>query len=312
MSEVGKELTAEDRVQQAPKVIVVAGDQPGEMHKYTPYTPKGESYRLDPICGDIQDALSQDRNNKKADRSAAAGFLNQRYATIAECTRSWLDMTLEPAAMGFTNIVESSIKETLKSISAEQQKDILFSYLLGKFDSKLLTQAAISCLRRSALLRCINVGACLTRTITIHDMFIAYARMTVRNWYVRGVVNEIHCQKDLSFARNKTTPEEEARAFGIVELFAHASLDGTVNYDEVLRSMKNKQESVRKFGNHKGLLVLANEMRKFNLLESVQNRVVEGAEERTWQPAANAGELQLVKKITRWVVPTIRVGRMCA
>ena len=52
-------------VVEAPKVVVSAGDQPGEMSKYTPYSAKGESYRLDPICGDIEDALQQSRAKKK-------------------------------------------------------------------------------------------------------------------------------------------------------------------------------------------------------------------------------------------------------
>ena len=131
MAEMGKELTNSERVVAAPKVIVVAGDQPGEMHKYTPYSPKGESYRMDPVCGDIQDALSQDRSNKKADRSAAASLLNRRYAAIADATKSWLDMTLDTEAMGFTNVVEAAIKESLRGHDGAKS-DIMFSYLAFK------------------------------------------------------------------------------------------------------------------------------------------------------------------------------------
>ena len=54
-----------EKIVEAPKVVVSAGDQPGEMSKYTPYSAKGESYRLDPICGDIEDALQQSRAKKK-------------------------------------------------------------------------------------------------------------------------------------------------------------------------------------------------------------------------------------------------------
>ena len=55
LPEVGKELSQDCTVQQAPKVVITVGDQPDEMMKYTPYSKKGESYRLDPICGDIQE-----------------------------------------------------------------------------------------------------------------------------------------------------------------------------------------------------------------------------------------------------------------
>ena len=96
---------------------------------------------------------------------------------------------------------------------------------MGKFDSKMLAQAAIVSLRRSALLRCINPTARFARVITVHDMLMAYSRMVARNWYVRGVINEIHHHKELDLVRKNSTPDEEAEANAVVTLFSCARED---------------------------------------------------------------------------------------
>ena len=73
---------------------------------------------------------------KKADRREAAMFLNRRYAAIAEATPDWLDMPLSKTGHGFTVVVESGIKQALKGCGRDGSSDIMFSYLLGKYDSK--------------------------------------------------------------------------------------------------------------------------------------------------------------------------------
>ena len=194
----------------------------------------------------------------------------RRYAALVECTSRWLDMTLTPAAMGFTTVVEGAIKTAMKS-HPKAARDIMFSYLLGKFDSKLLAQAAIVCLRRNALLRCINPAAAFSREITIYDMQIAYSRMKVRNWYVRGVTNEIHSPKELAMVRDQTTPEEEAHAKTMLELFATCDATGIVDYDKALRAMKAK-EALKNFANHKELVQIVRLMVKANLVAEVGNK----------------------------------------
>ena len=242
MLELGKELTSSDTssVQAAPKVNVTVGDQPGEMAKYTPYTSKGESYRLDPICGDIDDALFQSRNNKKASRTDAALFLNRRYAAVYSATKSWTGMTLSKECMGFTNAVEEAVDTRLRDIE-EADSDLMFSYVLGKFDAKFWNQACLVSLRKSYILRCINPEAEFVSEIIIADMFMAFSRMKVRNWYVRGVINHIHYGKELERTRLKITPEEELQAKVMVDVLSHVNDDGEAKHEEVAKGLRQKQ-----------------------------------------------------------------------
>jgi len=84
MPEIGKELAGRENITAAPKVILTLGDQPSEVLKYSG---KGESYRLDPVCGDITDALNQDRRMKKLDRRGCAALLAARYCVLARQTQ---------------------------------------------------------------------------------------------------------------------------------------------------------------------------------------------------------------------------------
>ena len=113
MPELGKELGGQHNVVSAPKVIVSVGDQPGEVSKYTPYTVKGESYRFDPVCGDIADALAQKRNSKKVDRSQTARYLSRRYISLATETATWASMELDEECRGVGNVLEETIKDFL-------------------------------------------------------------------------------------------------------------------------------------------------------------------------------------------------------
>ena len=100
MPEIGQELSKKPTVTAAPKVILTLGDQPSEMAKFTPYTGKGESYRMNPVVGDITDALMQARNSKKLKRDVCSSYLARRYASLLKQTNTWADMTLDVEAAG--------------------------------------------------------------------------------------------------------------------------------------------------------------------------------------------------------------------
>ena len=161
MPELGKELGGRDSVVSAPKVVVTVGDQPGEVPKYTPYTVKGESYRLDPICGDIEDALKQKRNDKKVERKHTAEYLAGRYACLAKQTADWASVELSPGCRGVGNVIEESIKEAIGD--KKNRRDPMFSYLLGKHDSKWMNQACLSSFARKLYSPCCESKFCFVK-----------------------------------------------------------------------------------------------------------------------------------------------------
>ena len=309
MPDLGKELTNEDasgtRLQEAPKVVVSVGDQPDEMQKYTPYTRKGESYRLDPICGCTEHILQQKRNNKKADRMQAALFLNRRYAAIHDQTKHATDITLTEESMGITNIVESCTKQILTERHAQ---DPMFSYLVGKSDSKLMNQGALVSLRRGAVLRCIHPLANLDRQAVLEDMLMAYYRMKVRNWYVRAAINHIHFQKGSQLQRDSGSPEEMVLARAMSLLLSNTDDNGKLKKNDAWQRLRTKSEE-RKFASEKGIVTLLNALNKAGLVLRVASNVVEEPNEPTMVDASPDVEIKTLAHNRKHYAPVAVLKR---
>ena len=99
-------------------------------------------------------------------------------------------MDLSQEAMGVMNIMEGCVKKMLRDHG--QQDDEMYSYCLGRFDSKRVCQSALVCLRGHLILQAIEADYVFDRKIRSKDMLMAHQRMKVRNWYVRGAINHIH------------------------------------------------------------------------------------------------------------------------
>ena len=175
--------------------------------------------------------------------------MNRRYAQIFKRTQGQATMNLSVEAMGLTNTVEKATKAVLEDKAMFD--DPMFSYLLGKFDSKLMNQGALVLQRRNALLAMVRPDFEFSYTIELEDMLMAYNRMKVRNWYVRGVINFIHYRDCCSIDRTVPMSQYDILDRACALLLARVDENGTVNYTEALKELRNKKE-FKQYSNHTG------------------------------------------------------------
>ncbi len=277
------------------------GDQPSEMAKFTPYTGKGESYRLDPVCGDIADALSQDRRSKKLDRDATAEYLAKRYARIIDETKTWSEVFLTQEARGFGNVLEESIKKCLQTHPSVED-DAMYSYFLGKLDSKWLAQCGLVAMRGNGIVSALGDDCKFSKEIRLHDAAMAWQRIKVVNWYVRGVINTVHHAKDLKVRPVVELSLEDKMHAAIVVIMKKAAADGKIDAKTATAAVKAKL-TLKTLGNSDAILPVLHKMSEYKLLEQVE---VRGGE---MKDAASNPVIEKIGAGTRERLPTIVVKR---
>ena len=63
----------------------------------------------------------------------------------------------------------------------------------------------------SCILNAVHAEFQVSKMVLKHDGLIGYQRMKVRNWYVRGLINQIHFAKELLSRPGREIPTETPR-----------------------------------------------------------------------------------------------------
>ena len=226
--------------------------------------------------------------------------MNRRYAQIYKRTQGQATMNLSVEAMGLTNTVEKATKAVLEEKAPFD--DPMFSYLLGKFDSKLMNQGALVLQRRNALLAMIRSDFDFSYTIELEDMWMAYNRMKVRNWYVRGVINLIHYQESGSTSRIVPMNQYDVLDRACALLLARVDENGIINYNEALKEMRNRKE-MKQYSTHKSLVDVLAQLHRLHFVTHIKSN------ENNWEVASDDTEIKSVLKDRKWVAPEIKFKR---
>ena len=240
------------------------------------------------------------RVHKKTDRSEAAKYINRRYAQIYKRTQGQATMNLSVEAMGLTNTVEKATKAVLEEKAMFD--DPMLSYLLGKFDSKLMNQGALVLQRRNALLAMVRPDFEFSYTIELEDMLMAYNRMKVRNWYVRGVINFIHYRDCCSIDRTVPMSQYDILDRACTLLLARVDENGIINYTEALKEMRNRKE-MKQYSTHKGLVDVLAQLHRLHFVTHIKSS------ENNWEVASDDTEVKLLLRDRKWVAPEIKFKR---
>ena len=218
-------------------------------------------------------------------------------------------MELSPGARGVINIIEAGTKAALASYeqAVEKSGDPMFSYLLGKVDSKLLVQAALVTLRGNVILQQLHSAFEFTRLVSQRDVLMAYCRVKVRNWYVRGVTNHIHYKSELQKRPVPAPCGDEAVYAAACAIFGKASErpDSSLDSESILNALRNKRKC-KSMGNVAEAIKVINWMKCNNLLTHAER----GQRGSTVQLHAEDVEpLVTLKAGTRDTLPAVRLKR---